>query len=161
MKQLSLKEAKALLPAPAAMKTASPAFLAWFRQLGKTASAFQIVEKFAESKEQSVYHPGKATNESQRLLALGDWAAGVAMGKARRQARMELILPKLGIAYCTYKLLIEKPPVDLGAAQLREIKRQKEAAESMFFIVLSNGHIKQKHTVSVDDFVRRGPFDLF
>ena len=162
-KLLTLKEARAILPKPVLMKSASPAFLAWFRQLGTPAAPMkekEIVKAYSESKEISV-RSGKAQNESQRLLDLGDWAAGVAVMKVNWRAKSDSILPKLGIALFAYESLLSQPPVDLGKLQLKEIKKKQDAALSMYFIVFQDGHIKANHVPSIHEFERPGFHSLF
>lgn len=156
---MSFKQAKALLPRPVALKSASPEFLAWFNLFDKkTSTPKYIVEEFSKS-AQSVHGP--VSNESQRLMQLGDWAAGVAMGKVKRQTRWNLIVPKLGIAYNAYSLLLDKPPADLGAQQLRALKNKQSAIAELTLIVMQHGHIKYTHVPTPADFVRIGPFDKY
>ena len=152
-KMLTLNEARELLPRPVSMKSASPEFLAWFRQLGTPAAPLkekEIVKAYAESKEISV-HRGKPESEAQRLLDLGDWAAGVATGKVSSRAKSDSILPKLGLAFCAYELLLSQPPVDLGKLQSVEIKKKQDAAASMYLIVFHNGHIEPNYVLAVHE----------
>jgi hypothetical protein len=142
------------------MKTASPEFLKWFRQIDrKSTSPEKLIGKFAESKSLMV-HGSPASNESQRLLELADWAAGVAVEKINRQARRGRISLEIGTALCAYDLLLMLPPAGIGAMQLKEIRNRRDAAASLAVSIIFNGHIKPRDIVMDDSAYLRKSIDF-